>query len=107
MLAKQSLYIEAQKALEESLRLNPRSHASWGNLGRLYFETGKNDLAIQAYQNGLQQAPGWAAGLASLAFVHWKNGQPQKAEACVTKALQIQPNQGLALQLRKLLATSP
>jgi len=43
--------------LEKEVAANPQSAVSWANLGHVYFDTGKVQKAITAYNKSLEIAP--------------------------------------------------
>jgi cytochrome c-type biogenesis protein CcmH/NrfG len=46
--------------------LNPRDQASWGNLGKALYLSGRTADAVQAYSQGLSLDPAWPEGRSAL-----------------------------------------
>jgi tetratricopeptide (TPR) repeat protein len=85
---------EAQKAAPEK---DLNTHLFWARMGEAYDLAGRNEEAINAYQQAVAAKPDNAGYYNNLGNVLARTGKIQEAEAAYTKSAQLDPaNAGLA-----------
>jgi tetratricopeptide (TPR) repeat protein len=85
---------EAQKATSEK---DPNMHLFWARMGEAYDLAGKNDEAINAYQQAVTAKPDNAGYYNNLGNVLARSGKIDEAKAAYTKSAELDPpNAGLA-----------
>ncbi len=95
-IAAEAYYEEAATALTEGLALQPENAQAWARAGQLYQRIGRNEEAIDAYDQALlvdpQQTavPAWNVKYLQ-AQIYRDMGNLTQAEALATEALQIGP----------------
>lgn len=67
---KQKNFVEAEKELFLSLKINPQSHEALFLLGNLYHDEGKFDRAIAAYKKALLLKPNYTDAALSLSILY-------------------------------------
>jgi len=82
---------EAERALAEIVRLNPREHLAWSLLASLALQRGEADRALAHAQRAHELDRRNAAYLNLLAVVQAEAGQLDRAEATARRALREQP----------------
>ncbi|MCL4801829.1 MAG: tetratricopeptide repeat protein [Burkholderiales bacterium] len=82
---------DAERALAEIVRLNPREHLAWSLLASLALHRGEADLALAHAQRAHELDRRNAAYLNLLAVVQAEAGQLDRAEATARRALREQP----------------
>ncbi|MCZ7566661.1 MAG: tetratricopeptide repeat protein [Burkholderiales bacterium] len=83
---------QAERALAEIVRLNPREHFAWSMLASLALQRGEADLALVHAQRAHVLDRRNAAYLNLLAVVQAEAGQLDRAEATARRALREQPS---------------
>lgn len=78
---------EAVAVIEDSLARQPEFLEGYVELARVQSSLGRPDLAEQAWQRGLQVAPGWMLGSHSLGVSALNRGDAAGAEAWFRRAL--------------------
>ena len=84
-------YAQKAKALEAEVINNPENMEAWIQLGHVYFDTGKYDKAINAYEKALKLNPRNADVLTDLGIMYRRSGQPDKAIEAFNKAIAVDP----------------
>jgi len=82
---------QAERALAEIVRLNPREHLAWSLLASLALQRGEADVALAHAQRAHELDRRNAAYLNLLAVAQADAGQLDRAEAAVRRALRAQP----------------
>jgi len=82
---------EAETALRESLRLDPRSHEAWVNLGSLLTAAGRLTEAIEAIRRGVELKPDYAQGWTALGTTVQLAGRGGEGIGYHTRALELEP----------------
>ena len=85
-------YAQKAKALEAEVINNPQNTNAWIQLGHVYFDTGKYDKAINAYEKALKLNPSNADVLTDLGIMYRRSGQFRKAIEKFDKAVAVDPN---------------
>lgn len=85
--------IEGLKAMAEKTPDNPEA---WIQLGHIYFDTGQNAQAIEAYEKALAIAPNNANVLTDLGVMYRRSKQPEKAIENFDKAIQTESRHEIA-----------
>lgn len=80
---------QAISQLEQEVQADPENYQTWVNLGHLYFDTGQNEKAIDAYLTSLKYHDGNADLLTDLGVMYRRSGQPEKAVEWFDKAQQM------------------
>jgi len=83
--------LEEYKAAQIALADHPEGHL---NLGNLYVNQGKSELAIQAYRQSIQLNPYFLPSYSALANLYYTIGQRQKAVAIFKEGLTFIPESG-------------
>lgn len=82
---------QAIDALVDQTQKNPEDLEAWIQLGHNYFDAGRHDEAIGAYEKALaidgQNANVWT----DLGVMYRRNGDPEKAVEAFDRAMQIDP----------------
>jgi len=96
--------VEAARAYERAVELNPRYAEAYGNWGNVLRETGNLTGAVSAYQQALTLNPSLADTHNNLGVAKKELGSVQEAITCYRKAIELKPthaeaynNLGLAL----------
>jgi cytochrome c-type biogenesis protein CcmH/NrfG len=88
------------EAMEAALRRraneNPADPAAWAQLGHLYFDAGRYDDAIQAYQEALERDPENGDLWTDLGVMHRRSGNPQQALESFDRAISLSPRHEIA-----------
>jgi Flp pilus assembly protein TadD len=82
---------EAQKSLEEAVRLDSKMGGAYLALGNLYSAQGRLGEAEKSLLRGLELMPEVASAHYELAKVYWAMARPLDAEKPVRKTLELQP----------------
>lgn len=91
LYAKQQAYKDAIECFEIAQSLEP-SASSLHNVGLIYFETGQNDKAAQAFEQALALEDGFAARYIAYAKVQEKLGHIKKMFESLEHAVKIEPS---------------
>jgi tetratricopeptide (TPR) repeat protein len=83
---------EAQANCQKALEIDNNLPAAYGTLGRIHNDEGKNDLALQEFQQALKLNPRSAEALRGLAHAYEAAGRQQEAEDTFTKAAAMRPD---------------
>ncbi|MBZ5608592.1 MAG: DUF3857 domain-containing protein [Acidobacteriia bacterium] len=86
----------AQSAYEEAIRLEPRSYAAWGGLGRTRIGLRDLDKAAEAFQRQLEVNPRDSAPYNNLGFVRRAQGRYNEAVVLFRKRLESAPRDAYA-----------
>lgn len=88
------------EAMEAALRRradeNPADPAAWAQLGHLYFDAGRYEDAIQAYQEALERDPENGDLWTDLGVMHRRSGNPQQALESFDRAISLSPRHEIA-----------
>jgi predicted O-linked N-acetylglucosamine transferase (SPINDLY family) len=87
----------AEAAFRDAIRLDPRSHVAYDNLGLLLEDTGRPAHAAESFERATALAPGNADVLAHLARALFKLNELGECVATADAALQINPDHVIAL----------
>ena len=98
---------EAWAAYEEALRLQPGHPEANYNLGGLLFAAGQVDAALAHFQAAVQARPDGAPIWYNLGITYAQLGRYAEAEACVQKALALEPALPGAPEMLRRLQTMP
>jgi Flp pilus assembly protein TadD len=82
---------EAAKRLENLVNKNPFSIEGHFQLGRLYYNRGEHDQAIEQFQLAIQLFPNHSNSLYSLGLIYEKRGNKEKALEMFRKVLELNP----------------
>jgi Flp pilus assembly protein TadD len=82
---------DAEHALAEIVRLNPREHYAWGLLGRIALERGDSDIAQERIRRALDLDRRNADYLNVLAIAQAEAGDLEHAESSLRRALRERP----------------
>jgi cytochrome c-type biogenesis protein CcmH/NrfG len=85
--------IEGLKVMAEKVPDNPEA---WIQLGHIYFDTGQNAEAIEAYEKALAIAPDNANVLTDLGVMYRRSGQVKKAVESFDKAIGVDTRHEIA-----------
>jgi predicted TPR repeat methyltransferase len=88
---------EAVALIRRALAQFPDNAGAWNNLGNVLLSAGRIDEATEAYERGVQAAPGQpdtALALNNLGTVYRRLGRPVDAEAACRRAIEVQPDFG-------------
>lgn len=77
--------------LEREVATNPNNAEAWTQLGNIWYDSGKADKAIEAYQKSLAINPGNADVLTDMGVMYRSSNQPQKAVEAFDKAIAADP----------------
>ena len=77
--------------LEKMLKEKPGDGAAWKTLGDLYFDTKRNQEAIDAYEKSLAIIPNDPDTLTDLGVMYRRNGDPEKSLASFDRAIAADP----------------
>lgn len=77
--------------LEKVVAQNPKDGKTWQELGNLYFDTGRNTDAIDAYNKSLAITPGNPNILTDLGVMYRRTGKPEKAVDAFDRAIAAEP----------------
>jgi tetratricopeptide (TPR) repeat protein len=91
-------YEEAERELRQAIRLNPRSVRVYNSLGNALAAQGKDSLAAEIYQRGIDVDPNYETIKKSLARLYRTRRQFGKLSTLVTTELNQNPNSPWALQ---------
>lgn len=89
--------METLKALEERTETDPQDVEAWTRLGHLYFDAGRPDMAIEAYETSLQLDAGRPDVWTDLGVMYRRTGKPEKSIECFNNAIARNPNHHIAL----------
>jgi len=83
--------VEAGKAYEAALALDPASVAARVNLAENLLYFGRHDAAIRELERAAALAPGRALVWSNLGAAYWSGGREADAEGAYRKALELEP----------------
>ncbi len=90
-LAEMGYYAEAERMIKESIRYRPRAGSGYSNLGIIYNRWGRNQLAIETFNQGISlDADNWLLYY-NLAMVYKDMGDMKSANKAMQKALNLNP----------------
>ena len=78
-------------ALEREVEKNPKSLATWLDLGNIYFDTGKYQEAIRAYEKYLSLNPNNTDVWTDLGVMYRRSKNPAEAISSFDKAIELNP----------------
>jgi tetratricopeptide (TPR) repeat protein len=88
---------EFQQAQKAGAEKDPNQHLFWARIGEAYDMAGRNDEAINAYQQAITAKPDNAGYYNNLGNVLARTGKINEAQAAYTKSAELDPpNAGLA-----------
>jgi tetratricopeptide (TPR) repeat protein len=82
---------EFQEASKNLVEKDPNAHLVWFKLGEVYDTAGRNDDAIQAYQQGINAKPDVPGYYNNLGNVLARAGKIEEAKAAYTKSAELDP----------------
>jgi len=82
--------------LEKWTLEKPDDAAAWTELGNSYFDTGKHEKALEAYQKALEFNPNNAEVLTDMGVMYRRTGKPAEAVKSFDKAIAIDPRAEIA-----------
>ena len=85
-LQEQNKYIEAIKAYDEAIRINPNLATAWSNKGVAFYGQGKYDEAIKAFDEAVRIDPNLATAWNTKGIVLQQLGRTNEADAALAKA---------------------
>ncbi len=88
---------ETLAALVEATKTTPDNVQAWTQLGHLYFDTGKHEKAIEAYEKSLALDSSRPDVWTDMGVMYRRTGQPQKAIESFDRALSINSGHEVAL----------
>ncbi len=80
---------ETLAALVEATKTTPNNVKAWTQLGHFYFDTGKHEKAIEAYEKSLSLDPNRPDVWTDLGVMYRRSGKPEKAIESFDRALSI------------------
>lgn len=83
---------EAEKSFQQSILLNPDSKAALKELGNLYFNTGRFDMASTFFQRIIERDSRDTEALNDLGVVFFHAGKMEEAKLYLKKAIKIKPD---------------
>ncbi|MBL0742712.1 tetratricopeptide repeat protein [Chryseolinea lacunae] len=89
---------EAERSLNEALRLNPNETQAHINLGNLLDDTGRKDEALKQYQRAIVLEPGNVRAHYNLGLLLQERGETEAASQEFLKTLQLDPHDADARQ---------
>lgn len=93
---------EAEDAIREALRLNPKEILAHINLGNLMDEEGKRDEAEKAYLQAIRLAPDNARAHYNLGLLYQERNKLREAEKEFSKVIGLDPNDTDAITQRDI-----
>lgn len=96
-----------RKALEEAVQLDPHLPGPQNALGYLLSRNGDADGAVAHFRAAVEAAPGWTDAWINLAAELAVTSHFSEARRAVAKALELDPNNAQAKELRDQLARDP
>lgn len=88
-------YADAERDLQDALRLDPTEIDAWGNLASLYVKQKKYDAALAAYARLDHLCPNNAKCLCQMAKVLVEQGNPSQAENLLRRAVVLEPSSAM------------
>ncbi|MDH6059791.1 tetratricopeptide repeat protein [Chrysosporum bergii ANA360D] len=85
---------EAQKYFQFVIEIHPDHHLGYYNLGCIFQNENYYLEAIYYYKQALKLNPEYISALQNLSYVYYQNGQPDLAQECIQKALELDGNNG-------------
>ncbi len=82
---------------EEEVRQTPENVEAWKHLGNLYFDVGKPEQAIRAYEKALALNPKDTSVWVDCGVMYRDSKNPRKALEYFAKALEIDPKHEFAM----------
>ena len=95
---KQQLLTTAAEYLNKSIQTYPGFTESYQHLAAIYEAQGKNQLALQTYQNGLKSNPEYYPAMTNMGILHYKMKQYPQAISNLKNALNYSPNNVVTLR---------
>jgi glycosyltransferase involved in cell wall biosynthesis/Flp pilus assembly protein TadD len=92
-------FADAKAALQEALRVSPKSPEILNALGSVLFRLGEFRESCAVFGRLAEMTPTDAATWVQLAMAHEKLGAPDQFEAALVRALELDPKHRTALQL--------
>ena len=83
----QSDWENAEKIFEEILRLEPKNHTAFNNLGMVKINRGKNEEARYNFTRAIRANSTYAEAYANLANILFADGNLREAESNYRKAI--------------------
>ncbi|HXI03519.1 MAG TPA: tetratricopeptide repeat protein, partial [Candidatus Saccharimonadales bacterium] len=103
-LSRDGFQEEAAASFERAVSLAPWLGIAWSNLGSARLQLGRMDEAEDAYREAVKADPTLVTARASLAGLLYLGGRLDEALAQAQAALDLNPPEGDAAQLRELIA---
>lgn len=94
---------EAERAIEEAIRLNPTEVLAYINLGNLLDQVGKKEEAGKAYQNAISLDPKNVRAHYNLGLLFSEQGKLNEAEKEFSKVIELDPSDTDAINQRDLI----
>ncbi|NLE37152.1 MAG: tetratricopeptide repeat protein, partial [Pirellulaceae bacterium] len=88
----ESRWDEAVEFLAKAVDATPSNPRIRRNLGWLYYQMGKPELAEPQLVEAHRLAPTWAEALHTLGFFYWRQGELPKALQCAERLVQLLPD---------------
>ena len=88
---------EREAALVKATETTPDNVEAWTQLGHLYFDSGKHEKAIEAYDKSLALDPSRPDVWTDMGVMFRRIGKPEKAIESFEKALSINPSHEVAM----------
>lgn len=82
---------------EDTIRQDPNNAEAWAHLGNLYYDAGKAQQAVDAYEKSLELKPGDTSVMVDCGVMYRELGNYEKALEYFRAALKIDPKHEIAL----------
>lgn len=103
-------YTDAGRMMEQALRLSHTDSPQYDfiavNLAALLMQTGQTDEALNLLNREIAGSPAYARAWSNRAVIRYKRGEAAPARADAEQALRLDPNNGQAQNLMRLLGPS-
>jgi len=80
---------ERQRLARKAIKVNAKYEVAWNNKGNALSRLGKNDWALQCYEQALALDPSYRTAWVNKGYVLAKLGRFDEAAGCADRALQL------------------
>ena len=97
-------YLQAIKAYEKVIELNPEDIDTVNDLGLAYYYTKKTELAMNTLRKGTEVKPDYQRVWLSFGFVALSSGNTKEGTSALNKALELDPDTDMGQEAKRLLS---